>query len=110
MKITSLNNIPFSDVSHNQKIKKRVMISPGEINHISQFSQAVFPPGECASAHSHSDMTEVFFIASGTGEIIIEQTRFPLNTGCCITVEPGESHELINTGSTDMIVIYFGLT
>ncbi len=109
MKITSLNDIPFSEVSHNQNIKKQVMIQSAEINKITNFSRATFPPGECAPAHSHNDMTEVFFIVSGSGEIRINQKNYSLTTGNCITVEPGESHELVNSGETDMVVIYFGI-
>lgn len=109
MKITSLENIQESDVSHNSLIKKKVLVSNGDIPHITYFSKAVFPPGEVANAHSHSDMTEVFFIESGTGVITVNGDDIPLEAGMCVTIEPHDLHELNNTGPTDLVVLYFGI-
>ncbi|MEP0354565.1 cupin domain-containing protein [Paraglaciecola sp.] len=109
MKITSLKNLQESDVSHNAKIKKKVLVANGDIPHITYFSKAVFPPGELANAHSHSDMTEVFFIESGTGTITVNGDDIPLEAGMCITIEPLDIHELNNTGATDLVVLYFGV-
>ena len=109
MKLISLQDIPLSEVSHNPAIKKRVMLSPGEIPAVTNFSVATFPPEEIAHAHSHSDMTEVFFIQSGTGTITVDDEEIELSEGHCITVEPGETHELRNTGTTELVVMYFGI-
>jgi len=109
MKISALKNIEKTQVSHNPNIKKQLLISNGEIKNITHFSQTVFPPGETAPAHSHSDMTEVFFIQSGQGSILVDQKLIPLEQGMCITVEPGEVHELKNTGETELHVTYFGV-
>lgn len=109
MKITSLSSLKDTTVSHNPKITKRVMIANGEIANITNFSRAVFPPGEIAGSHSHGDMTEVFFIESGQGTITINNMQFTLSPGMCITVKPHEAHELNNTGSTELTVLYFGI-
>ncbi len=85
------------------------MIANGEIEHITYFSRAVFPPGECAPVHHHNDMTEVFFIQSGSGQIIINDKLIDLKPGDCITVTPGETHELRNTGNDQLEIIYFGI-
>ena len=109
LKISSLNNIQNTSVSHNSRIKKKILVSNGEINNITGFSVAVFPPGEIAHAHCHIDMTEVFFIKSGNGTITIDGKSFDLEPGMCVTVEPGELHELKNLGTTDLTVMYFGI-
>lgn len=109
MKITTLNGIQETGVSHNHKIKKRVMVNNNEIKHITNFSQAIFPPGECAATHSHPDMTEVFFVQSGEGEFKINEKTFPLIAGTCITIDTGDTHELTNTGADDLVVMYFGV-
>lgn len=109
MKINALSETPESDVSHNARIRKRVLIDNGEIANITNFSQAVFPPGEIAHAHSHPDKTEVFFIESGTGVIEVDSRLFELEPGVCITVEPDESHEIRNTGTTNLVISYFGI-
>ncbi|MEE9355679.1 MAG: cupin domain-containing protein [Methylococcaceae bacterium] len=110
MKISTLDQAKQQEVSHNAAIKKRTLVQNGEIEHITHFSEAVFPPGEIAYAHSHQDMTEVFFIKSGTGLITVDNQPIALQSGMCITVEPHEVHELKNTGSTNLVVMYFGVT
>ncbi len=109
LKISSIDSTEEKTVSHNPKIKKHELVTNGEIENVTNYSEAVFPPGEIASAHSHSDMTEVFFIKSGKGIITVNGKPIPLNAGMCVTVEPNEIHELKNTGSTDMVVMYFGI-
>lgn len=109
LKITSIHSIEKSAVSHNPKIKKHVLVANGEIENITNFSEAIFPPGETAYAHSHRDMTEIFFIKSGTGTITVNERVVLLNEGMCVTVEPNEVHEIINTGVTEMIVMCIGI-
>lgn len=109
MKISDLNQLPTQEVRHNPNISKRVMLAPGDLNHLTNFSQAVFPPGECAPAHHHEDMAEVFFIESGSGLIHIDGNEYILKPGRCILVQAGESHELVNTGNVDLVVSYFGI-
>jgi len=107
--IKSIENIEERSVSHNSKIKKHEFLAKGEIDGVMMFSRAVFPPGEIAAAHSHSNLTEVFYVESGTGEIIVDARTVQLKSGVCVAAEPGETHELRNTGSGDMIVLYFGI-
>ena len=47
MKLIKINELPEQGVSHNARIRKRVMLEGGEAGH----SRAVFPPGEKAGAH-----------------------------------------------------------
>ncbi|HBR00948.1 MULTISPECIES: cupin domain-containing protein [unclassified Roseofilum] len=109
MKITTLNDIPQEGVSHNANIRKQVMLRIGDLPHLTNFSQAKFPPGEVANSHAHQDMCEVFFIESGTGIITVDNQEYALSPGTCIAINVGEIHELRNTGSTELVVTYFGL-
>lgn len=109
MKLTKLENIDYTEVSHNASIKKKVLVKNGLIPHLTNFSIATFPPGEVANEHSHEDMTEVFFIQSGLAEMYIEGEVIELTEGSCITVEPNEKHELRNVGLNDLVVMYFGI-
>lgn len=109
MKVSSIDSVPKLNVSHNPKIKKYMLVSNGEIPCVTNFSQAIFPPGETAEPHSHSDMTEVFFVESGQGVILVDEKVITLKAGTCVVVEPDESHELKNTGSSRMVVMYFGI-
>lgn len=86
-----------------------MLISNGAIKNITNFSEAIFPPGEIAYAHSHADMTEVFFIKSGSGILIVDDKKVLLTENMCITIESGESHEIQNTGSKELIIMCLGI-
>jgi mannose-6-phosphate isomerase-like protein (cupin superfamily) len=109
LRISSLDSTPELEVSHNPKIKKHELLSRGEIDQVTIFSRAIFPPGETASSHSHADMTEVFYLESGQGVISVNEKLITLKAGTCVVVEPKENHALKNIGSTDMVVLYFGI-
>lgn len=109
MKQTALSQIPEESVSHNPAIKKKVMLRLGDLPHLTNFSQARFAPGQVAAAHAHYDMCEVFFVEAGDGVIRIDGQDYPLQAGVCIAVEPGEVHEVLNTGSEALVLTYFGL-
>ena len=109
MKITNLNQIPLKTVSHNPEIQKKVMLSFGDLPHLTNFSLAIFAPGQVASNHCHHDMSEVFFVQSGAGIICIDEQKFFLTKGSCIAVEAGEYHEITNTGNTNLVLTYFGI-
>lgn len=109
MKFTSLNNISEEAVSHNPEIKKKVMLRFGDLPHLTNFSQARFAPGQSAAAHAHQDMCEVFFVESGSGLILVDAKEYSLLPGSCIAVEAGEIHEVINNGTDELVLTYFGL-
>jgi len=109
MKRININERPEQGVSHNAKIRKRVILAKGEVGGITHYARAVFPPGEKANAHRHDDMTEVFTAESGSGEICIDDVAYVFSAGMTLVVEPGEVHEIINTGSIELVVTYFGI-
>jgi quercetin dioxygenase-like cupin family protein len=109
MKYVSLAELPQEQVSHNPEISKKVMLRSGDLPHLTNFSQARFAPGQVASAHAHQDMCEVFFVELGTGVIQIDQVDCELSPGVCVVIEPGEVHEVKNTGETELVLTYLGL-
>ena len=109
MKITNLQNLPRQTVSHNSEINKKVMLSMGDLPHLTNFSQASFAPGQISAAHSHQDMCEVFFVTAGEGIIKIGDRNYSLTPGVCVAVEVEEVHEITNTGSEELILTYFGI-
>jgi quercetin dioxygenase-like cupin family protein len=109
MKLTSLNQLPIAQVSHNPEIQKQVMLRSGDLPHLTNFSQARFAPGQISSAHAHSDMSEVFFVSSGTANICVNGENYRLNVGSCIVIAPHEVHEITNDGDEDLVLTYFGI-
>lgn len=109
MKIDSFAKKPTGEVSHNKLILKHVILSKGQCGNITQIARSIFPSGEKAARHCHEDMIEVFMPRSGTGAITIDDKTFELKKDACAIVEAGEYHELVNTGSDDLVMDYFGL-
>ena len=109
MRLIKISEIPETGVSHNARVRKREILYNGEIGSISNYARAIFPPGENAGAHSHEDMTEVFTVESGCGEIRVDDVAYVFSDGMTVVVEPGEVHEIINTGSSNLVVTYFGV-
>lgn len=109
MKTSLLEKIAEEPVSHNNKILKKVMIRKGEIPNIIQFARAVFPPGEVAAGHTHEDIYEIFLTEKGSGMMEVDGNKISLEPGTCITVEPGETHEVTNTGNEDLVVLILGV-
>ena len=101
--------MPVEKNVHNPQISKRVMIKNGQIPNLTNFSQGVFPPGELAPKHSHQDMYEVFLVERGSGTIKINDQPHRVEAGTCLTAEPGDAHEVINSGNEELVVTYFGI-
>ncbi|MEN7973551.1 MAG: cupin domain-containing protein, partial [Verrucomicrobiota bacterium] len=89
MKRIGINELPEKGVSHNARIRKRVILDDGEVGPITNYARAVFPPGEKAGAHSHDDMVEIFTVESGCGEIRIDDIAYVFSAGLTFVIEPG---------------------
>jgi len=86
-----------------------MMVGFDELKPLAQFARAVFPPGECAPGHAHHNMVEVFWVEKGLGNMRINGVDYPCQAGDCITVHPGEQHELSNPGTEELSVLYLGV-
>lgn len=109
MKRVSIAEVPEEGVSHDPAIRKRVLLRRGELPRLTNFSRARLLPGQAARAHRHADMSEVFYVERGAGVLLIEGVEQSLEAGVCVAVEPGEEHELRNTGDAELVIIYFGV-
>lgn len=109
MKLIRMEEMEEGGVSHNARIGRRRILACGEVGPITHYARAVFPPGETAAAHMHHDMTEVFTVESGCGEIRIDGKSCVFSAGMTAVVEPGELHEIANTGTAELVLTYFGV-
>ena len=109
MKRVTLADVPEEGVSHNPEIRKQVLLRRGDVPRLANFSRARLLPGQRARAHRHLDMSEVFFVERGAGVMRVEGAELPLCPGVCVAVEPGEEHEIVNTGSGELVLYYFGV-
>ena len=109
MKYRTLADLGVQNTSHHSAVLKKVFVQNGEIPHLTNFSQAVFKPGDSVPEHSHQDMYEVFLVESGEGQIGINEKLFELKPGVCVVVEPKEKHSLVCTGAENLVLTYFGI-
>ncbi|MGZ5279415.1 MAG: cupin domain-containing protein [Pseudobdellovibrionaceae bacterium] len=55
--------------------------------------------GSCSDPHTHIVAEETFYITQGSGQMIVADQKFPVSVGDSIFIQPGERHQLINTGN-----------
>jgi len=110
MKLVHTNQIPEVGVSHNQDIKKKVILEKGFIPKLATFGMATFKPGQSVPAHKHDAAYEVFYVLSGKAEFIVNGEKIELTAGDCITIEPGETHPQSNPYEEDLTWLYFVIT
>ncbi len=108
-KISSINDLSNESVSHDADVKKKVIIRRGDVPHLMQLAETKMEPGQKASKHSHSDMTEVFIVKEGTGEIELDNKTSPIFAENVITIPPGVSHEIRNNSNSTLTLLYFGI-
>lgn len=109
MKYRNFTNLDTQSTTHHSAVLKKVIIQNGEIPHLTNFSQAVFKPGDSVPEHVHQDMYEVFLVESGEGQIRINEKLFDLRPGVCVVVEPKEKHSLACTGAENLVLTYLGI-
>lgn len=109
LKIVALKNLPTESVSHEPSITKRTFLHKGDVPRITNFAEATFAPGQIAASHSHRDKTEVFLVKEGSGTIKVDNHNILLEPGVCVVVEPEETHEIVNNGTNNLVITYFGV-
>ena len=73
----------------------------------SQAATMTLAPGQStggpSNAHAASD--QWLYVVAGTGEATVEGKSYALGPGTLLLVEPGETHEIANTGSEPLETI-----
>lgn len=75
-------------------------LSGGTSKH--SLAQVIIPPGKSSALHYHKKSEETYFILEGEGWMRIDQREFSLQPGQACLIEPGEQHQIINQGKTDL--------
>ena len=80
-------------------------MSPIQAKHFSMGFVTLDPNGGQVPWHNQ-EQEEVYFILEGTGEICLGTERNSLSTGQTVYIPQKVFHQLTNTGSTPMTMIY----
>ena len=65
-----------------------------------------FLPGETLGKHLHEHVEETFHFTCGSGEIAVNGVEYDIQPGDAFRIEPGETHDIINTGDTPLDGIF----
>ena len=94
MKRYSLKTTPETAVSHNPRLKKRVLFNKDVVPGLLHLSRALLPKGSNAFKHIHDNISEVFYCIRGKVIFVVNNKEEPLSAGQCLVVEPGEPHSI----------------
>ena len=72
-----------------------------------KFQVVVFKPGRRVKPHYHKKTCEIFYILKGRGILNLGGTQFKLEKNSFFLCEPGDSHEFINNGNEDLVILIF---
>jgi mannose-6-phosphate isomerase-like protein (cupin superfamily) len=70
----------------------------------SQLVVMSIPPSESIGSEKHPHVEQTIYIASGTGQVVLDGKRTNVGGGDVIVVTPGTQHNLVNTGTTPLQV------
>jgi len=68
-----------------------------------KITKALLAPGCSIGMHTHATSSEVIFILSGVGKMLIDDTEEILRPGVCHYCPQGHSHSFINEGDQDLV-------
>lgn len=80
---------------------RRVVITGAK----TQLALMTIPTGSDIGMEAHPNVEQMFFIASGQGQAVVNGTESPVRTGDVVVAPPGTRHNIINTG-TEPLRIY----
>jgi mannose-6-phosphate isomerase-like protein (cupin superfamily) len=55
--------------------------------------------------HHRQVKDEIYYVLSGTGQMVIDGTAFPVRAGDALLTRPGHSHALAQTGEEDLVIV-----
>ncbi|WP_072396550.1 cupin domain-containing protein [Hyphomicrobium sp. CS1GBMeth3] len=77
----------------------------------SQAATMVIAPGGCEGGpdNLHGGADQWLYVESGAGEAVVNGNTYPLEAGTLVLIQRGDTHEIRNTGRTDLKTLNFYL-
>jgi quercetin dioxygenase-like cupin family protein len=105
MKLFSLDETSSESVSHDPRLKKKVL-SRRQLPYIRHISHIILQPGDSVLEHSHADDVEALYCIRGDAEFIIRGERISIKKGHLVFIEPGEAHSITRVNE-ETELLYF---
>ena len=62
-------------------------------------------PGKQTTGHKHEGQEEVYMFVEGTGEMLLDDNRFPVKAGDMVLIEDGVFHRVYNTSENTLYFV-----
>jgi len=99
--LDQVNEIPLANGSWS----KMVLTGDTVSGIVSSLGYSVFTPGTEMTMVSH-EVEEIAYVVTGTGEIRTETETSPFRAGDAIHIAPRVWHAVVNTGDTDVVMVF----
>lgn len=107
MDTKNVNDLAFEKANN---YYRSVVFDQSQLNQTNTRFQVIkVPPGETVSQHYHRERTEVFVLLQGDGSIYINDKLAISKPHDIALCKPNDTHEVINTGDTNMLIGVFAL-
>lgn len=107
-KVVKANEVMWNQPKENTiGALSKVLVDPGSAGakHIN-FRLACYAPGTLATAHSHEDAENVFYVLQGHGIAILDGDRVPFEPGMAVFIPAKVEHAIHNTGDENLLMIF----
>lgn len=116
MKLVRGSAMQFVPASHENPndpgCLKRVLAGRDDLiaGKVQMVNWSSLPVGKSFQAHYHEDMQEVFVLIDGHVKMHVDGQIVELAAGDAILIDPGEVHDMTNTGQNDVTYLVFGIS
>jgi len=99
---TIKNEILENSHGGNGQYEVRTMYDNGFDSSMSYIRELVLHAGSTIGLHPHEGDEEIYYIISGTGEMVVDDETQPVKPGDTILTKSGSVHGLNNTSNEDL--------
>jgi mannose-6-phosphate isomerase-like protein (cupin superfamily) len=108
--IRKLNDMPVEDRPNMRgglgAIQFRHAFKPNEFSTTCRLcATLLIPPGATIGSHAHVNEDELYVVLAGTGLLDDGSTKTRINSGDAVLTGRGDSHAVINDGSTTLEIL-----
>ncbi len=67
--------------------------------------ETTLPPGTTIGSHRHEGNEELYFFIEGSGTMVVDGQRMPMQAGDVCLTKSGSTHELINDSGAELRIM-----
>lgn len=97
------NSEPY--ITRDGSLIRELMHPSVHANQSQSLAEATIAPGQQTATHRHNRSEEIYYIQQGAGTMFVGDESREVVAGDSIAIPPGTFHSILNTGSTDLIVL-----